>query len=85
MTLTLAAANRRLTRLEARRPGWCGYPRLAPPSVAFLRVVLGMLAESGALEPPSPGVPDRFCDVRHALYGLDDPSVVVRAGPTLPS
>lgn len=72
MTLTLVAANRRLARLEARRPGWAGYPPLAPPSEAFLSQVLEMLAEAGALESPPSGARERWRDVRQALFGMDD-------------
>ena len=72
---TVLAIERRLARLEARtfthRPAWTGraLPALDPDAT---RVVLKLLIEIGALIPPPPGAPDRFGDLRHALFGSGD-------------
>lgn len=71
---TLGALEKRIERLEAQHPSWAGYPTLAPPSGAFLRVVLGMLVESGVFALPPPDTPGPWRDACQVLLGLDDPS-----------
>lgn len=77
---TLGALEKRIERLEARHPRWAGYPTLAPPSGAFLRVVLGMLAESEVfMLPPTPDAPAPWHVLPNAVYEPDDPSVACDA------
>ena len=70
---TLGALEKRIERLEARHPSWAGYPNLEPPTSAFLRVVLGILVESGVFVPP-PDATGPWRDACLMLRGLDDPS-----------
>jgi hypothetical protein len=72
---TVPAIERRLARLEAQAPtqrptpAVCALPTLDPEAA---RVVLAILIEIGALIPPPPDAPDRFGDLRHALFGSDN-------------
>jgi len=69
---TLAAIERRVAWLEARAPAQSSAPRrdsLPPLSPEAIRVVLKMLIEMGALIPPPGGHPDRWQELRLALFG----------------
>lgn len=72
--VTRASLEQRLARLEVRAltPPFASRTDSFPPqSPEAIRAVLKMLVEIGALEPPPAGEPDRWQEVRLALFGLD--------------
>ena len=72
-----ATLERRLERLEARAPAspFTSRPDAFPPqSPEAIRAVLRMLVELDLLGPPPAGVPDRWREVRLALFGPDQPT-----------